>query len=155
MDNPWKRMEVIQIVWNIINTVIATGAAYYAFTQVRLIRAQQKKAELQEKEDIAWSIRAADVQQQLLGFMLKHTNGLNGAPSGPLYPAVIPDGDLRGMIESYLVRLDLGRNHVEARTLNPVQLRLPAIQATIKGVELRIAVLRRDAPQIARLASLL
>lgn len=144
-----------QIIWNVINTIIATGAAYYAYTQVRLIRQQQANSERQRKEDVSWSNRATDVQQQLLGFKLKQTNGLNGMPYGPLYPTVIPDGDLRGMIESFLVRLDMGRNHVEARTLTREQLRLPAVQVTVKGVELRIAALRKEAPDLARFASLL
>jgi hypothetical protein len=144
-----------QTVWNVINTIIASGAAYYAFTQVRLIRQQQAKTERQRLEDISWSNRATDVQQQLIGFMLKQSNGLNGAPSGPLYPTVIPDGDMRGFIESFLVRLDWGKNHVEARSLTPEQLRLAAVQVTIKGVELRIADLRKQAPDLARLASLL
>jgi hypothetical protein len=148
--------------WNVVNSVIALVAllvaifaSWYTRKQVVLIKEERTKRDGERQEMIEWSIRATGVQQHLMKFILKFSNGLNGASMGPLYPTIINDESLRGLVEAHLVTVDLGRNRLEAHQLNSDILSMPVVRETIQKVEQRFEEVRRDAPQLARQASLL
>ena len=142
-------MTPVQFFWNLGNTVIASIAAFYAFWQVRLLREDKARLVQEEKEAAEWSARANEVVQRLMAFIPRQT------PNGPLYRRVIEENDLVGLLQTYLVSYDIGRNYVEARTLTPELLRLPIVRQTIKRLEEKFDTLRRESPDVARLASLL
>lgn len=149
------------MIWNLSNTIlgsvallVAIVAAHYTRTQVILIRSERKRRELDAQELIEWSARANEVQQRLLPLMLRWNYGGDGTAAGPLYPMIINEPALRGLIEAHLVCFDIGRNRAEARTLTPELLRLPLVRNTIQRVEERFASARKESPTVAAKASL-
>lgn len=143
------------VIWNILNPAIsivalaiATFAALYTRQQVLFLREEKRLREQLYAEDVEWSSRANAVVQKLIGLMPLQSE------RGPVYPKVIDESNLRGLIESHLVSFDLGRNRVEARTLTPELLRRPLLRDTIQQLEERFSVIRKESPDIALKASL-
>jgi hypothetical protein len=147
------------MVWNLLNTVIASvalviglTAAYYGRKQVVLITQERSRRQREEQELAAWSNRADKAIAHLLSIIPRWLTGGPGVASRPLYPMIFPDKTLRRSIETYLVLNDMGRNMVQARTLTPELLRLPAVQETITRVEDRLATVRIESPELAGFA---
>ena len=142
-------------VWNIVNPAlsilaiaISTFAALYTRQQVLFLREEKRLREQLYAQDVEWSARANAVVQKLI-----HLRPLQ-SERGPVYPKVIDESGLRGLIESHLVSFDIGRNRVEARTLTPELLRRPLLRDTIQQLEERFSVIRKESPDIALKASL-
>ena len=149
------------MVWNLVNTVIASAAlavglaaAYFARRQVVLITQERLRRQQEDRELAAWSNRADQVIARLMTIIPLLLYGGDGLPSGPLYPMIITEPELRRSIETHLVFRDMGRNLVQARTLPPDLLRLPAVQVTITRVEASFASIRAENPSLAVKASL-
>jgi hypothetical protein len=146
-----------QTAWNAVNTVLASVAiliaviaAWYTRAQVVLIRQERAKLDVEESELICWSDRANIVVQKLKVPMPRQL--IESGSS--LYNTIIPDPELRGLVESHLVHYQAGSVRVEARTISTDQLRLPAVRRTIEQVEKRFAAVKAESPEIAAKSSL-
>ena len=149
------------MIWNLVNTVLASAAlavglaaAYFARRQVVLITQERLRRQQEERELVAWSNRADEVIARLMTIIPRWLTGSDGVASGPLYPMIFTEPELRRSIETHLVVWDIGRNHLQARALPAELLRLPAVQQTITRVEERFAFIRVEAPALAQKASL-
>lgn len=142
--------------WNVISLLIGVAGiigAFYAYTQVRLIRQEQARRETAERELAEWSVRAQDVIQKLIALVPRWWPGGEGYSQTPLYPMIVSPG-LRSLVEIHLIHLNQSTNRAEARTITPDMLRLHVVRDTIKQVEDCFESCRKKSMSIATYASL-
>ena len=145
--------------WNLVNTILAVlalavggAAAYYAYNQVALIRAEQQRQQKRERENIEWATRANQAIRKLISLVPLWSNGSDGVPNGPLYTRVLPDPNLRLAVETYLIVRHGER--ADPRALTSDMLQNALVREAIQSVEEQFALTCREAPALARKASL-
>jgi hypothetical protein len=146
-----------QTVWNIVNSIlglVGSVGAFYAYTQVKLIREERARREKVERELAEWSARAEVVTQKLVALYPRWWPGREGFSQCPPYPMILSQPELRGVVEGYLIRPLPSAGRAEARMLTPDMLRLQVVRETIKRVAECFDSILKKSSLIAAQASL-
>lgn len=147
-------MQTIFSIIGLLGGLAGIAGAFYAYAQVSLIKQERARRENEERELDAWAARAQDVVQKLVALVPRWSSGGNGLPNAQLYPLILSDTKLRGLVESYLIQMYPSASRADARMLPPEMLRLERVRDTIKRVEDCFIAVRKDNPKIADLAQL-
>lgn len=140
---------IIGVLGGLFGIVCGVWSIVYARQQVRIMKGQMHRQEVQNKEEQDWSERFDRLAHQLVRISPRLTIKPTGYSEGvALYPAIFPDPKLREALETYVVQLDMPTTPFLPRNLRPDELRRTIVRDTIRKAEQSMAVFQTQNPKI-------
>jgi len=125
-------IALLSLLLSLVAIWISTRSVRFTKRQTELMENQEARTKRGDAIVAEWGPKFHEAVRAVLTVWPKFI--VSSSPSGPAYPRVFPDSDLRLRIETYLIDADLGRHRANARPVADELLRRPTVQETISQV---------------------